>query len=87
MNTAEHIYEEEIKRRVDEHPYPMLAAALGLGYVLGGGLFTPATLRMGALAIRIAQIPLLRARLFGAVEQTMHHLAAERSNGSAAEDD
>ena len=87
MNTAERIYEEEIKSRVTEHPYPMVAAALGLGYVLGGGLFTPATMRMGALVMRAAQIPLLRERLFGAAEQTMHNLMGDPSNGAAAEDD
>lgn len=87
MNTAERIYEEEIKSRVTENPYPMVAAALGLGYVLGGGLFTPATVRIGALALRVVQIPLLRERLLGAAQQTMHNLVADKTNGSAVDDD
>ena len=31
----------DLKGRVERNPYGMVAAALGVGYVLGGGLFTP----------------------------------------------
>jgi len=30
----------DVRRRVRRHPYVMVAAALGVGYVLGGGLFS-----------------------------------------------
>ena len=33
----------DIKGRVNRHPYGTVAAAIGIGYVLGGGLFTPLT--------------------------------------------
>ena len=31
----------DIQGRVNRHPYGTLAAAVGIGYVLGGGLFSP----------------------------------------------
>ena len=52
-----------LSRRMDAHPYGMLAAALGAGYVLGGGLFSSVTrslLSAGlAIGLRAALIPLL----------------------------
>lgn len=54
--------QQELKRRFDRHPYGALAAALGAGYVLGGGFFTPLTERIAKLAlkagIRAALVPL-----------------------------
>ena len=51
----------------DQHPYGALAAALGAGYVLGGGFFTPLTERIAKLALkaglRAAVLPLLGAQL------------------------
>jgi hypothetical protein len=35
--------DQDLKTRFDQHPYGALAAALGVGYVLGGGFFTPLT--------------------------------------------
>jgi hypothetical protein len=65
----------DIKGRVDRHPYGTVAAALGIGYVLGGGLFTPLTggiVRLGVrIGLRLAVLPLLRqevAQLVDAIE-------------------
>ncbi|MFN0062752.1 MAG: hypothetical protein ACKVPX_09565 [Myxococcaceae bacterium] len=59
-----------IERRVNKHPFAMLAAALGVGYVIGGGLFSSATRRMLAvgltLGLRAAAIPLIQEQ-FGAL--------------------
>jgi ElaB/YqjD/DUF883 family membrane-anchored ribosome-binding protein len=53
-----------IDERVGRHPYGSVAAALGIGYVLGGGLFTPLTSRLVALGLRIgvrlAVLPMLK---------------------------
>ncbi|HEY4392489.1 MAG TPA: hypothetical protein VGP64_00425 [Polyangia bacterium] len=53
-----------IDERVGRHPYGSLAAALGIGYVLGGGLFTPLTSRIFGLGLRIgvrlAVLPMLK---------------------------
>ena len=57
----------ELRSRVNEHPYAALAAAAGVGYVLGGGLFTRLTARTVKLALRIgaslAVWPLLKKEL------------------------
>jgi hypothetical protein len=62
----------DIDRRVAEHPYGMIAAAVGVGYVLGGGFFTPLTARILGfglrLGMRIAAIPLLEQELRGFAE-------------------
>jgi hypothetical protein len=53
-----------IDERVGRNPYGSVAAALGIGYVLGGGLFTPLTSRIVALGLRIgvrlAVLPMLK---------------------------
>jgi hypothetical protein len=57
----------DVSRRVQEHPYGTLAAALGVGYVLGGGLFTRLTTRLakvGALVgVELVTRPLVEAAL------------------------
>jgi hypothetical protein len=57
----------ELKGHVNRHPYETVAAALGIGYVLGGGLFTPLTSRLVRLGlgigIRTALLPILKAEL------------------------
>jgi hypothetical protein len=59
--------DQDVKSRFDQHPYGALAASLGVGYVLGGGLFTPLTERIVKLALRAglraALVPILRAQL------------------------
>jgi ElaB/YqjD/DUF883 family membrane-anchored ribosome-binding protein len=62
----------DIKGRVRRQPYGTLAAALGIGYVLGGGIFTPLTARIVRLALRFgvraAFVPLLKDQVAGLAE-------------------
>ena len=62
----------DIKGRVNRHPYGTVAAAMGIGYVLGGGLFTPLTGRIVRLGLRIglrlAVLPLLKQEIAELVE-------------------
>jgi hypothetical protein len=62
----------DIDRRVAEHPYGMIAAAVGVGYVLGGGFFTPLTARIVGfglrLGLRMAAIPFVEHELRGFAE-------------------
>jgi hypothetical protein len=62
----------DVKGRTSRNPYGTLAAALGVGYVLGGGLFTPLTGRIvGAglrIGIRLAVLPLLEAEIIRLAE-------------------
>jgi len=58
----------DLTGRVQRNPYGMMAAALGIGYVLGGGLFTPLTARILRLGFRLAAIPLVKEELVGMAE-------------------
>lgn len=59
----------DLEGRVKRHPYGTLAAAIGVGYVLGGGLFSRLTARILGLGlrvgIRLAAIPVLKDELAG----------------------
>ena len=58
----------DLKGRVQRNPYGMVAAALGVGYVLGGGLFTPLTARMLRVGVRLAMLPFVKDELLGMAE-------------------
>jgi hypothetical protein len=58
----------DLRGRVQRHPYAMVAAALGVGYVLGGGLFSGLTFRLAGLGVRLAAVPLVRNQLMGLAE-------------------
>ena len=62
----------DLQGRVDRNPYGMILAAVGVGYVLGGGLFTSTTARLLRLGVRLAALPLVKDELL-----TMAHGAAE----------
>ncbi len=57
----------DVDGRVRRNPYGTMAAALGIGYVLGGGLFSPLTGRIVGFGLRIglrlAVLPLLKREL------------------------
>ena len=58
---------DAVEGQVSRHPYATVAAALGIGYALGGGIFTPLTARLVRfgvrMGIRTALLPLLKAEL------------------------
>ncbi len=57
----------DLKGKVSRHPYGTVAAALGIGYALGGGIFTPLTSRLLRLGLRIgirtALLPILTTQI------------------------
>jgi hypothetical protein len=57
----------DIDGRVQRNPYGTVAAALGIGFVLGGGIFTPLTARILGLGlrlgVRLALLPLLKDQI------------------------
>jgi hypothetical protein len=61
----------DLKGRVDRNPYLMMAAALGVGYVLGGGLFTRTTGRLLRLGVRLAALPMVKDELIGMAEAAL----------------
>ena len=62
----------QVAEQVERRPYATLAAALGAGYLLAGGLFTPLTgrvLRAGLqLGLRALVVPLLQQELAAAAQ-------------------
>ncbi len=46
-------WSDSLSRQTKEHPVRSVAFALGAGYVLGGGLFSPLTARIVGAAVRI----------------------------------
>ena len=66
----------DIDGRVARNPYGMMAAALGVGYVLGGGLFSPLTARLVGfgmrMGLRLAAIPFLENELRGLTESVIN---------------
>jgi hypothetical protein len=61
----------DLRRRARRHPYAMVAAALGVGYVLGGGLFSRTTARLLGVAGRFAALPVIRSELVGLAEAVL----------------
>src|SRR5689334_15010351 len=61
----------DIRGRVERSPYGTLLAAAGIGYVLGGGLFTPFTARIIRLGVRLAALPFVKDELLGIAESAI----------------
>lgn len=57
----------DLRGRVDKNPILMVCAAAGVGYVLGGGLFSPLTAKLVRYGLRLALIPLVKSQLAGIV--------------------
>ncbi len=53
----------DMSRSVREHPFRAVALAAGVGYVLGGGLFSPWTARLLGLGARAMLVPVLKGQL------------------------
>ncbi len=49
----------DLQGRVERNPYGMVAGALSVGYLLGGGLFTRLTERLASAALRAGLMALL----------------------------
>ena len=53
----------DLRGRVQRNPLGMVLAAAGVGYLLGGGLFSPLTGRAVRIGLRLALIPLIKSQL------------------------
>lgn len=62
--------------QVEKAPYAMVGAALGIGYVVGGGLFTSTTTRLLRLGMKLAAIPQVRDRLLDIAEAAVDGVLA-----------
>jgi hypothetical protein len=53
----------DLRGRVERNPIGMVAAALGVGYVLGGGLFSQTTARLLRIGVRLALVPIVKSQI------------------------
>jgi hypothetical protein len=73
----------EVTALVRQHPVGALAAAAGIGYILGGGLFTRTTSRVFGLAVRLG----VRFALMPLIERELSALAGGGISMEGAEGD
>ena len=69
----------DLRGRVQRNPIGMVLAAAGVGYLLGGGLFSPLTGRALRIGLRLALIPLIKSQLSNIAGG---HAAGEGAAGS-----
>lgn len=60
-----------------ENPYAALAAAFGVGYVLGGGLFSKTTVRLLGLGVKLAAVPVVQNMLLDVAEVALDSALAQ----------
>ena len=60
----------DLRGRVERNPIGMVLAAAGIGYVLGGGLFSPLTSKIVRIGLRVALIPLVKSQFENLVGQS-----------------
>lgn len=58
----------DFSRSIQEHPLRSVAIAVGVGYVLGGGLFSPMTRRLLGVGTRAMLLPILRSQVLAMIE-------------------
>lgn len=71
-----------LKPMVEKHPYAMVAAAFGVGYVLAGALFSPLTRRLVGLGIKAVMLPQVQNRLFDVAEGALDSMLKKTQQGS-----
>jgi hypothetical protein len=76
----------DLRGRVERNPYGMMLAAVGVGYVLGGGLFTPTTARLIRLGMRLAALPFVKDELLAMAQNALsgYQAGSEAVGGSGA---
>jgi hypothetical protein len=74
----------DLEGRVNRNPYGMMAGALGVGFVLGGGIFTRLGARVVGAGVRLglmAALPLLQRQARRIIEQSFDNLDANTNGG------
>lgn len=63
----------DIQGRIYRNPYQSLFIAAGVGYVLGGGLFTKLTMNVLRTGMRIASLPMVQRELLAVAEAALQN--------------
>jgi hypothetical protein len=74
----------DIEGRVERNPYGMVAGALGVGFVLGGGIFTRLGARLVGTGLRMgmmAALPLFKKQLGQFIEQSFDDVESNTNGG------
>jgi hypothetical protein len=61
----------------------MVGASVGVGYLLGGGLFSPLTGKLLRIGLRAALIPLVKSQLHGLADLAENAMGGAPGEGSA----
>jgi hypothetical protein len=69
---------QSLQTRVEEQPYATLAAAAGIGFILGGGLFSRLGAKLVATAIRAGLASSAGPILQSVVEELKHGVQRPR---------
>ena len=69
----------DLRGRVERNPIGMVLAAAGIGYVLGGGLFSQLTGKAVRIGLRLALIPIIKTQLANMAGPA--HTAGEGASG------
>jgi len=69
----------DISGRMSRNPYQTLLIAAGVGYILGGGLFTRLTANVVRMGMRLGALPAVQRELMGVAEAAL----SRRSNPSS----
>jgi hypothetical protein len=69
----------DLRGRVERNPIGMVLAAAGIGYVLGGGLFSALTGKVVRIGLRLALIPVIKSQLANIAGPA--HAAGEGASG------
>src|SRR4051812_50227751 len=71
----------DLRGRVQRNPIGMVLAAAGIGYVLGGGLFSPLTSKLLKIGVRLRLVPGIKSPLGagGGDVCTGRHPSAQRA--------
>ncbi|HEY8208619.1 MAG TPA: hypothetical protein VIG99_14105 [Myxococcaceae bacterium] len=71
----------DVRGRVDRNPYGMVLAAVGVGYILGGGLFSRLTGNLVKLGLRVAALPYVKEELLNLAKGAIRSAAEGRDAG------
>lgn len=64
QGVIEHVREKHLlERYYKENPYVVLAAAAGVGYILGGGTFSPFSRRIARIGMKALILPIAASQI------------------------